>query len=218
MRPLFAALGAFLLVAVSAYLLWRFFPGHADGQTLAAWIQAIGSIVAILGAFWIGKMQVSDAHRIEKQARQRSILAIAEAAHEHARRIGEAISQAEPGRPLTLYRVYDKTIIDGMVRALTGVPVQEIGSRDGVLALLDLTNQFAFLGIAVESFINRWSDPKFRKPLEQFGPDEREQRQSTADAHEKVLLTNVQLRLDQIRADYVSLRTAIDRDVASDRV
>jgi ABC-type nickel/cobalt efflux system permease component RcnA len=121
--------------------LWRFLPNTAQSQTAAAWFQAIGSIAAIVAAFWMGERQaraalqsVVDAHSIEQKDRRRSILAVAEAAAEHARRIDEAFSQPEPRPALT--SVYDKTIIAGMAEALGRAPAHEVGSRDGVIALL----------------------------------------------------------------------------------
>ena len=121
-------LGSDLSVA-SRMFLWKAFPG-ADGQTLAAWFQAVGSIAAIIVGFLVGREQSKTALRAATEQRERrdSIVAVAGAAAEHARRIRDVLEQDDPGRA-KMYNVYDKTVIDGIVHALTSAPTRMKSAR-----------------------------------------------------------------------------------------
>jgi hypothetical protein len=210
--------GVLLTIAMTSALsvvLWKIFPAGADGQTAAAWFQAMGSIAAIGGAFFIGERQaaaalesVIAAQAAQGIARQKSILAIAEAADEHAGRIGDAFSKDDIF--FALMSVYDKTIINGVVGALGNAPAHEVGSRDGVMALLSLRDHFVFLGIAVEAFLARpLNHPELRKGIEEFSqPHELKQRQHQIALGEQVLAGNVRIQLDQIHRHFISLKEA----------
>lgn len=203
---------------VIAILVWRLGPIGPDSQTAAAWVQAVGSIAAIIGAFWISNRQasaaiqaVNTAHKLEQRDRRRSILAVAEACAEHARRIDDAFSQPNPRLALTA--VYDRTIINGMVGALGSAPAHEVGSRDGVIALLSLRDQFAFLGQSVDTYIaGPWSHPELKKAIDACG-DSREQRDRTVRTGEAVLARNVQVHLGKIRSDYEILEHSMQRAI-----
>lgn len=224
-KVMFWLLMGFLIVCVLTGVMVKILPA-AVGQTAAAWFQAFGSILAIIGALWT----VMYAHVIEKKARQKSILAIAEAANEHARRIGEALSTPEPnlsvadesarmargtdvrlGQMSRLSAVYDKTIIDGVVRALTNAPVHEIGSRDGVMALLSLRDQFVFLGVSVDVFIaGPLNHPEMSKAIGEYSsPEHRSQRLETLESCNSILAGNISVHLVKIRSDYTSLVQAV---------
>jgi hypothetical protein len=183
----------------------------------AAWVQAIGSILAIAAAILISWRQsklaresLVNAQVIADKARQHGILAIAEAALEHARRIDEALLQTESGsNPTALYEVYDQTIINGMVQALTDVPAHEVGSRDAVIALLSLRDQFRFLGKAIEDYKKPKNDPDITKLLDSTDPGE--ERQKVWSQLKTVLAKNARDRVVIIRKQYESLKNAIDR-------
>jgi hypothetical protein len=192
-----------------------------DSLILAAWVQAVGSIATIIVAFGISSRQtkaalksVARAQLLADQARQRSILAIAEAANEHGNNIRNAFLNPIPRKALS--SVYDKTIIDGVVRALTSVPAHEIGSRDAVMALLSLRDQFVFLGAAVDVYIaGPWNDPEIRKAIEACGPDQPDARAETVTIGERGLAQHVKVHLDKIRTDYESLAGAVGRTTNS---
>ena len=113
-------------------------------MTFAAWVQAVVT-----------------AHSIEKAGRRQSILAVAEAADEGVAQILEAIQAPDPRAALML--VYDRSIVDSIVNALSVVPAYEVGSPDAVLALLQLRDQFVFLGAVVQRFLDGpWKDPDLK--------------------------------------------------------
>jgi len=192
------------------------FTTELSSTELASWVQAIGSIMAIVAAIVIGAYQswatrkaVVDAQQLKEGASQRSIMAVADAAYSHAQRIGEAMEK--PDEPIVLYQVYDKSIVDGVVRALTDAPVYEVGSRDGILALLSLRDQFVFLGIAIEAFIaGPAKDPHMRRALDTLmEPADGPQRMAVVKQGKTVLARNVSVHLDKIRDDYSSLKRVL---------
>ena len=183
-----------------------------------AWLQATASVAAIIAAFIVGKWQataaltaVAAAHTLEERSRRRSILAIAEAGAEHARRIGIALSAGDRIQAsVALIDVYDKSIVDGMVRALTDVPVHEVGSRDAVIALLALRDQFVFLGITMEKYqAGPWRDPELKEAIEACDPAT-EARRNTIESAEQVLLDNARRRLAAIARFYASMKESMD--------
>jgi hypothetical protein len=198
--------------AALAWFLWKAFPG-SDGQTLAAWFQAVGSIAAITVAFLVGRDQSKAALRaVTEQQRERrdSIVAVAGAAAEHARRIRDVLEQEDTGRAM-MHNVYDKTIVDGIVNALTSAPAHEVGSPDGVIALLALRDQFVFLGVQMKKYLDGPLElEEFRKLIESCG-DDREQRRTTVQVAERVLKQNVRTRLQQIQRFHDELTTAVAR-------
>lgn len=143
----------------------------------------------------------------ERLERRRSIVSVARAATEHARRIGDALDQGDPGHAM-MYNVYDKTIVDGMVHALTNVPAHEVGSPDGVIALLALRDQFAFLGVQMEQYLaGPWKHEEIKRAIESCGDDQKAQ-SATIQSAEKVLEGNVRTRLKQIQRYHDDLVTA----------
>jgi hypothetical protein len=152
---------------------------------------------------------VTKAHSIQTESQRRSILAIADAANEHAKRINNALAQ--PDNPIALYQVYDKTIVDGVVRALTDVPVHEVGSRDGILALLSLRDQFVFLGIAMEAYIaGPAKDPHMKQALDTLmEPADGKQRRDLVSTGKRVLADNVRVHLNKISENCQSLESSL---------
>jgi hypothetical protein len=184
----------------------------------AAWAQAVGSIGAIIAAFLVGRQQakaaiaaVVEAHTLQETGRLKSILAIGEAAFDRAKRIGEAISRHETD-PVAIYNVYDPTVINSMAAALTSVPAHEIGSRDAVIAILDLRDQIRFLGESVETFKNPQVDLDTAKMLPTLEPAEV---RNVLKQRKMVLAGNVTKRVDRIGELYAMLDRAIHRSIDS---
>ena len=110
-----------------------------------------------------------------------------------------------------LYDVYDKTIIDGIVRALTDIPIHEIGTRDAVLALLSLRDQYVFLGVAVQTFIaGPEGDTLLRRALDSVGTDTKAQIALRKD-QKALLARNVRQRVDWIGKQYRTLKADMGR-------
>lgn len=82
-----------LLVAVVGAATFVHYQPHTSGD-VAAWVQAIGSIGAIAGAFWIGEHQsrtslqaIASAQMLTERAKRNSMFAVAKAAHARMQRI-----------------------------------------------------------------------------------------------------------------------------------
>ena len=170
----------------------------AGVRTLAA----IGAIAAVLCALWLWPDPALKAQR-------KRILAIAEAGLVRVKQIGEAC--ARPSRldiPAVLYVIYYETVIDGIVQALTNVQTQEIGSRDAIIALSNLRDQFRFLGRSIQIFETPIEDPRTIKRI--LALDEAERRQYLA-GRQPTLAKNVRDRLAGIQTDYDVLVLALKR-------
>jgi hypothetical protein len=219
------ALWVLVTVAVSFWvgvIFARIFP-HWDTEFVKLLIDtatAVGTVGAVIVALFVGNQQaaavlrsVQDAHLLEVGSRQKSILAIAEAANEHARRIGDIFALPESDIPLALYSTFDQTIIDGIVRVLSTVPAHEVGSRDGVIALLALRDQVVFLGVAIETYKTPEKNPETEKLFLTYAGDDPENRKilkSLRSNTKVVLAANVRGRVATIAQHYATLVKAIN--------
>lgn len=162
----------------------------------AGWVQAVGSILALAIAVWIPAKQ----SKRDREQRVSSLLAVAEAAHTHAQNIRAAIARSDfesPDLSISLWEVYDQTIIDGTVRALQSVPLHDLGGREAVIAMLALTDQMVFLGKAVEILIKGPArHPELIKALDAAGDPQ--MRRSLFKQGFEVLVKSVTTHLDRI--------------------
>ncbi len=142
-----------------------------ESSEAAGWTQAIGSIAAVVAAYFIANHQskssleaIANAQKLAENFKKNGTLAVVRAANTHATNIGNAVASDSP---VQIYEVYDKSIINGVVAALSAAPLYELGSTNAVIALLALRDQFVFLGNAVETYIaGPWQDEDIRRMLE----------------------------------------------------
>jgi hypothetical protein len=185
---------------------------HLASGDSPAWVRtlaAIGSIAAVLCVLWLWPDPALRAQR-------KRVLAIAQAGLVRAKQMGEAF--ARPSHldiPAVLYVIYYETVIDGIVQALTNVPTHEIGSRDALIALSNLRDQFRFLGRSIQIFETPIEDPRTIKKI--LALDEAERRQYLA-GRQPTLAKNVQDRLAGIQRDYDVLVRALKRNWTSSHV
>ncbi len=186
------------------HTIWEFL----SKQDYPAWIQAIGSVAAIVYAVRISRSSINHA----ASEKRKTIFAIAEAAHTHACNIRKAIDVMawNSGNNIQIYSVYDKTIIEGVVKALQGVPMHELGSSKAVIAMLSLTDQMVFLGSSVEILLQGPErHPELGKTLENSYRDDYEKRQELAASGYSVLQYNVRVHLNKIDQDYEALKESL---------
>jgi hypothetical protein len=115
-------------------------------KDLPAWVQAVGSVMAILSVFWVNALN----QRKEHLARNQSILAIAKTAYEFASAIrAELEMNFNANLPnfdgSKIRSLYDAEISRSYGKALANVPFHEAGSTEVVQALFFLQAQFAVL-------------------------------------------------------------------------
>lgn len=172
-----------------------------------AWVQAIGSVIALFIAIRVSRLSVEHAGLLK----QKSIFSIAEAAHEYAKNIRAAINaiDEDPGSNVSLYSVYHSDVTAGMVRALQGVPVHELASGQQVLAILGLANQLVFLGNATEKLlVPSAMHPDVLKVLERVG-DNYQKRQKISAVALSVQKKNALNHLDKIDEHYNLLKLTL---------
>lgn len=189
--------------------LWCLTVTFFSSQTAAAWIQAGGSIIAIVAAYRLARVPITHAAK----ARRETIFAIAEAAQMRTQKIREAVEKMDwrTGNKIEVYKVYNKPVIDGVVRALQDVPLHELGTGGGVLTILSLTNQLIYLGSALENLLaGPHKNPDFPKVLESIAQDNYEERQRIIEAAYIGLKRGVELHLDQIDKDVKELKAALN--------
>ncbi|WP_146230008.1 hypothetical protein [Paraburkholderia tropica] len=193
------------------------FPG--DSSAWASWIQAVGSIVAILGAYYVGERQsraalasVERGHTLAEQAKRRAILAIGEAAFERAQKIENVLKGERPRE--NMFLVYDKSIARSISGALSAIPLQDVGSREGVLAILDLRDQFVFLEQSMDAFLaGPWKHPELKLTLEEYKngyPGYPNVLNDLLKTSFEALNKNVQVHIDEIRRRYLVLTSELE--------
>ena len=195
--------------------------GDLKAADWAAWVQAVGSIGAIAGAFWIADRQSKTAiEAIKLEAGQAardkrtSAIAIVDAAFERARVIRASIEGIDPmDAKSNLYITYDKSITEGLVRALSGIPMHEIGSSKAVASLLLFTDQFTFLDRAIEKFhAGPLKDPDVGPEIEKYWGGTPEDRKIGDDMHNRVrevLQGNILVHLNAIGGHYNDFSEAL---------
>jgi hypothetical protein len=189
-----------------------------DSASAASWVQAVGSIAAIVIALRIGREQnktaleaATNAQRFSENGRQRAVMAIVGAAHEFATSVRSAFAGEDVA--YALLSVYDPKVVSHVVSALEVAPLTDVGSPDGVGALLSLRLQFVLLGNAVDTFVaGPWKHPHLGKNLADYESDASFDWQLLADlvaSGTGVLKHNVHIHLDVIDADFSRLQRAI---------
>lgn len=196
------ALGAFLFVYANGL-------DSGQNQAVAAWVQAIGSVAAIIGAIWIATAQGRSARR-EKQI---AIFAVVHAAVVEARRIRKLLRTDDP--ELELSAKYHHSIIDSYFGALSNCPVHELHSPAAVTAHLMLRDQFSFLRTAIEICIDGPSKhPNFKREHEELedaymSPENRRQLQERIERQRKTLRGDVEVHIDAIEERYAEMTSAL---------
>lgn len=185
------------------YTIWESTCAFFASEGAPAWVQAGGSVAALFIAIWISRSSISHT----ASAKRKTIFAIVEAAHTRAYNIRKAIDTGDNSQ---IYAVYDKTVIEGVVKALQGVPMHELGSSKAVLAMLSLTDQMVFLGSTVETLLqNQYHNPTIRKILESFDEKDHKGRLELAATAFSNLQDNVRRHLNIIDKDYESLKESL---------
>lgn len=174
-----------------------------------AWVQAAGSLLALWIAIKVSKTPIDHAAAVKRK----TIFAIAEAAHAHARNIRKALDQMiwlAPDGNYHIHRVYHPSVIDGVVKALQGIPMHELGSGKDVLAMLSLTGQLVFLRAAVDALLaGPAQHPEIAKVLASLSPDDHEMRLKLCATGFTALQGNVRTHLNQIDGDFEILKEGL---------
>ncbi|WP_155636543.1 hypothetical protein [Burkholderia multivorans] len=192
-------------------------------EHMAAWIQAVGSIAAIGGVVWAVERQSRDSLKAisaeaELAVRQRRLAAVSivDAAMERAEQIRRTMQiQNVNELHVELYRSYDRSILDGLVRALQSIPLHEIGASKAIGELLLFTDQITFLANAIQRFL----DGPLRDPT--VGPEIKRYLDGPADGRsigQAMLTRAIELHresamqhLDAMRNHYAGFSNALSK-------
>ncbi|MBZ6454371.1 hypothetical protein K7402_01050 [Pseudomonas fluorescens group sp.] len=194
-------------MAAEWLVIWNSVLKFISSDSAPAWVQAVGSIVALYIAIRVSRTSIAHAG-LQKQ---KTILSVAEAAYEYAGKIRAAINliSVDPGSNLSLYGVYHRDVNAGLVRALQGAPVHELASGQQVLAILGISNQLVFLGDATDKLLMAPSLlPGVSDQLASLNGDLVE-RQKYLSIINSVLKSNVLLHLNEIEKHYTALKESI---------
>lgn len=143
----------FWLAALGIGLLYWRFNGWDKHDHIPEWIQAGGSVLAIIGAFWIG----DSTRRAEQVQKRQAIGAVVQAAQDFSDRIRDVIQRSNADAGIvepSIYDIYHEEVTKALADALTKIPLHDLPSSDAVRAVLYLHGQFArFLPPAIDQFI-----------------------------------------------------------------
>ncbi|MBF3782282.1 hypothetical protein ISG18_26735 [Burkholderia pseudomallei] len=139
---------------------------------MASWMQAIGSIAAIAGAYWVaerqGRQQRLHALEMDRLARQRSyeaFRAIMENGYKRARDLTCTATGLKKDAFVDYWKRAERQFMD-TINALSMVPLYSLGSYEAVDSLIGMKDTLANMKEAVEAYIS----PFFAsEPLDEAG-------------------------------------------------
>ncbi|SEN05275.1 hypothetical protein SAMN02800694_2618 [Luteibacter sp. UNCMF331Sha3.1] len=210
-------IAASLVFAIHAYHL-----PAASSQTLASWVQAVGSCLAIYTAYLVGARQseaglisVREAQRAATDALRAGHLAVVQAALTHAQEIKGAMTGDTPASEL--YRTYDKRITQRISKDPEKIP-HEVNNEAGVRSILSMPGQFLLLEQALgTSLSGPWKIPGLKEVLGSYPwPDERAKRTAFYDYSLGILAKNVLNHIERIEKGHEAVVVA-SRDLGSTR-
>lgn len=182
-----------------------------DRGEWASWVQAIGSILAIAGAFAISTLQSKKEFekdrvlaRAEVQRRLRGVAGITLAAKYCSEGVCLAFEK-EPFDRTRLESLFEKSTFDDTIDALKAVPLHELGTQDAVLAIIWIKDSLARLQHIVEDSLQAAATipgPPGGSNAQSF-LDEQEERSKWAMAYAR----QIQVGID-VFARHPDLRTA----------
>ena len=213
----FVITASFLVVLATATLtihVWRW-----DSGIVANWVQAVGSILAIVGAYLVGERQAratllatEEAHRLGEHARREGMFSVIKAAHSRAKQIEAALDDDNP--PLNMIEVYHPSLVDSLVDLMAKMPISELGSDQAINSFIIFSGQFVFLNRNLDLYVTGpYGDPEFMAKLakleRQGNP---EQVDSVVATKKAVLKKNVQVHLRRIDIEFKNLLVAFQKD------
>lgn len=156
--PILEVVATASLLVIAFTVVIKLFPSLED-DAAAGWAQAFGAVIAIAGSYYLGERQANTALKnailmdeLARAKKRSAIIAIADT----ARKVAEPISERydlNNRHKFALLVVYNKQIFSGHIDAIAAIPVHEIGSADGVTALLGLKNCMIEMQAAIEKFL-----------------------------------------------------------------
>ncbi|WP_158014524.1 hypothetical protein [Ralstonia solanacearum] len=166
-------MGSAALTAAS-YLIWAVWPEHWRGDGAAAWVQAIGSLVAIIAAALLAlhqsKAARSLAQQLEREKLRRrwsSVKAVVDALYQQCLDVAGEFEGNDDFHSLSFILNYDEKSFSEAIRRVEDVPLFELDSATLVTAVTGFKD-------AVER-LKKWIDEGRQRSRPNWsGPDEHE--------------------------------------------
>lgn len=155
----------FLTVVCCGNLLFWGYASNLNKSEWASWVQAAGSVLAIVAAFVLGERQsvkalegIRTAERLVVQRKIECIIGIADACAEFGKQHGAAFQPH--GFPYLTIMITEWDVdIRHLVTALDAIPIHEIGSMNAVSALIELKKNTTYLERALTKASNHAQGP-----------------------------------------------------------
>lgn len=112
----------------------------------AAWIQAVGSIAAIIGSFWLGRRQAEEARRLAvtmavsaKIERERAYYKIVDLLYYALENIGVEMKKSDYEQAFqSIWEHHARSRCGGLTAAFDALPLHELGSSSRILYASEL--------------------------------------------------------------------------------
>lgn len=138
----------------------------------ASWVQAVGSILAIIGAFAIGKHQADVQRQVSERARQElvgdkhsTVKGIVDRVFQLCLNVEAHIADETKSEIHAFAFLYIEANVPAAQRLLDDIPLFELGSADLVHATLDMQKAAQGLIAGVEMFRRRPTGPRDGLPI-----------------------------------------------------
>lgn len=202
----------FIIAVVILIELYRVSPGAE--KEVPAWIQAGGSILAIIASFGIADWSRAS----EQRSRRKDVFAVIQAAHQYAQKIRIVVDGSKPSERmvnLAIHNLYHRSITDGFARALANIPFHEVGTSEAVAAIVDMQVQFErFMPNSLEVFIagpqnhQSFKDAQTELDISNY-PERFNRHEELYEMVFKTLANNVRGNLIRIEDDFQRINEAM---------
>jgi uncharacterized protein (DUF1330 family) len=139
-------LAATAVLAAGSYVAWR---SDVDAVDIAAWVQAVGSIAAIVGAVWISRSEAQE----QIDGKWQGVLAIVATVERELDRIAVALdwSHNETFDPREFFSTYRPTDLQDLEAAIGAIPLHESPYGHAALRLVALRRNLKKLSSKLQS-------------------------------------------------------------------
>lgn len=142
---MYAALLAGVLLGVfSGVAIYAFANPVLQSKHWASWVQAFGSIAAILGAVYVAGFSEKLRERLQRERHNRAALDAVEAFNKKIEEVSTALNAEYDSAAHALINVYAPKVLDGYLRTLQEVRVLDLPSRKAMVAMLEVQRLSSF--------------------------------------------------------------------------
>lgn len=151
-----------LVISLSAVLLSHGYKANLNPSEWASWVQAVGSIIAIAGAFAIGKHQADVQRKVAEQARRdlvsdrhSTVKGVFDRVFQLCLNVEAHITYQGQNDIREFAFIYIETHVPAAQRLLDEIPLHELGSAELVHATLDMKEAMQSFLSSVELYRRR---------------------------------------------------------------